>query len=277
MILIADSGSTKTDWAIIEGESHSITQTLGFNPMLQSSDFIKNEIGENQALQDIAGHITTIYYYGASCSSDERIKKVKDALKANFTNAVQIEIHHDIDAAVYATCENKAGVSCILGTGSNCVFYNGKTIQSFTSALGYILGDEASGAYFGIQLAKDFINQKMPQAMHHHFRELGFEKNQIFKAVYEKENPNRFLASLTKKVANFKDLEYTQNLLYKGFEDFIHTHVLAIESAAQYPIHFVGSIAFHFKDILEKALKANGLTLGNIVTKPIENLIKHHS
>jgi len=276
MILVADSGSTKTDWAILSNKPTCFTKTSGFNPMFHNTEFIAKHINKNKDLASISKHITQIYYYGAGCSSSDRINIISSALKVNFPHA-NLTITHDIEGAAKASCGKQAGISCILGTGSNCVYFDGQKTFHYTKSLGYILGDEGSGAYLGKKIVADFINKKLPPVISNHLKkEYKLNIDGVFKAVYNSEHPMQYLANFSKALSSFKEEEYTQELLYLSFNSFINTHVLAIPKAKQNPIHFVGSIALHFKKELQNALKKNELSIGNIIQKPIEPLAHYH-
>ncbi len=274
MILIADSGATKTDWALVTKNKTIYTDTIGFSPMFQTVEFIVQEIADNDILTKDAAEVSHIYFYGTGCSSLERNNLIKKALGQIFAKAV-IKVDHDIAGAVLATCEGKPGIACILGTGSNVVFFDGNKIHQYTSALGYILGDEAGGAYFGRRLLADYINHDLPPAMQHYFeKELYLQKETIYENVYQKPNANRYLGSFSKVLSQFKEEPYVMKLLKQGFDDFITIHIQKIPDYQQYPIHFVGSIADVFKDVLTDALKEKQGSLGRIVKNPIQEMVK---
>ncbi len=270
MLLIADSGSTKTDWALVENISNEIiyTETNGFNPFFHSTSYILEHILSNEVLQHNKNKIQQIRYFGAGCSSEHRNAIVENALKQMFPNAF-IKVDHDIAGAVYATCQHKPGISCILGTGSNCVMFDGTSIISHTHALGYVLGDEGSGSYFGKKIARDFINKVLPPNIHAFYKQHGFTKESILEKVYNTPGANKFLASMAKPLSEFLHEEYTQQLLHEGFTEFVQQHIIKIPNAQKYPVHFVGSIAFTYQDLLKNVLSKFHLHTGIIIQKPI--------
>lgn len=280
MLLIADSGSTKTDWVFCTLEKGMVktVSTVGFNPIVQSENFIREKITE--AFKDIpeVQNVSHLYFFGAGCSSDNRNEIIQNILKDIFINA-EIEVDHDMKAAVIATCGDEAGFSCILGTGSNAVFYDGKNIIEPKGALGigYILGDEGSGSAIGKILLRDFLYQQMPEILHRHFKEvLKLEKDLIFKNVYQQPNANTYLASFTKEIYEFRDLEYVQNLIKRVFREFFKFNILPYSKSSEYRVHFIGSIALHFEKELREAAKTYELTLGKIIQKPIEQIVDYY-
>lgn len=280
MLLIADSGSTKTDWVFFtpqDGVVKTIT-SVGFNPIVQSENFIREKIEETfkQVLE--VKSVTNIYFFGAGCSSDSRKNIINDILTDVFVGA-EIEVDHDMKAAVIATCGDEAGFSCILGTGSNTVFYDGQNIIEPKGALGigYILGDEGSGAAIGKILLRDFLYLQMPDLLYRHFEEeLKLNKGEIFKNVYQLPNANTYLASFTKEMYKFRELEYVQGVIKEVFTDFFKYNILPYSQSKDYPIHFIGSIALYFKKELQEVAQSFDLTLGKIIQKPIDQIVDYY-
>lgn len=281
MLLIADSGSTKTDWVFCNPDNGVIKTILsvGFNPIVQSEKFIREKIKET--FKDIpeVQIITHIYFFGAGCSSDSRKNIIRDVLKEVYRNAI-IEVDHDMKAAVIATCGDTPGFACILGTGSNAVFYDGKNIIEPKGALGigYILGDEGSGASIGKILLRDFLYQQMPDKLYRHFKEvLKLEKDIIFKNVYQQPNANTYLASFTKEIFDFRNLEYVQNVIKGVFTDFFKYNIIPYSQSKDFPIHFIGSIALHFEKELQEIAQSYQLSLGKIIQKPIDPIVSYYT
>jgi len=276
MIIIAESGSTKTNWLTEKRELHG---TIGFNPMFFSSENIYDELMKQEGLNKLKGEITKVFFYGASCSSDDRKKTVYDALKKYFTGAIEIKVDHDMNAAAYATCSSKPGIACILGTGSNSCVYDGKKVleDGPTLGLGYILGDEGSGAYFGKKLLSRFLYKELPEATTKILKEeYGLEKNKIYDAVYKKPHANVYLASFAIVMTVSPDKDYMSRLAEEGFTEFFEHNVCCYPDYKKYPVHFVGSIAFHFKDALQKVAEKFGCSLGVVDKNPVYSLLEYH-
>lgn len=275
MILFADSGSTKTAWLLYDKTTKIKTyfDTLGINPTVQSHEEILQKIHTNQDLIDVAKSVSEIRFFGAGCSSKERNALVESALKTVFKNAKTIEVVHDMKAAAIAICGDEPGIACILGTGSNAVFYDGEELTESYAGIGYILGDEASGAYFGKQILRDFLYHLLPEEIEQHLiNEYQLEKNKIFQMVYKEASPNRYLASFAPVLSKFRETDYVQVTLQRGFTEFFDFHISCFEHYQDYPIGFVGSIAAHFKTELEKVANEFECTLGKFVTNPIDDI-----
>lgn len=274
MIIIAESGSTKTNWLT---EDNQLFETIGFNPLFFSSDDIYNELIKNEGLQKIKDACTQVFFYGASCSSDARKKIVFDALKKFFGQAHQLKVDHDMNAAAFATYTGEPGIVCILGTGSNSCLYNGQTIHEEVPALGYVLGDEGSGAYFGKKLLAKFLYHELPEATTQLLRDVyGAEKEKIFDAVYKQPHANVYLAGFAQALTDSPDKEFMETFVAEGFADFFTHHVACYPNYQQYPVHFVGSIAFHFKHILQNVANQFGCRLGVVDKNPVYSLLQYH-
>jgi len=274
MILFADSGSTKTSWLLYDDttKSRKYFETLGINPIIHHHEEIYQKVFSNSELVAIAPKVTEIKFFGAGCSSTERNNLAASALKSIFANAT-IEIDHDMKAAAYAICGNQPGIACILGTGSNSIFFDGETLVESYAGIGYILGDEASGAYFGKTILRDFLYHLLPEEIEQYLlTDYKLEKNTIFQLVYKEASPNRYLASFAPVLSKFRDTDYAQVVLQKGFTEFFDFHVSCFENFQEYPIGFVGSIANHFKPELEKVANDFECTLGKFVTNPIDDI-----
>jgi N-acetylglucosamine kinase-like BadF-type ATPase len=279
MILVVDSGSTKTDWIAVDAKGKILfsTQTLGLNPQVLSSAILKERIINNFDLYQNREHVTHLYFYGAGCGVESpqlRINKVFDEI---FTNAEKT-IKEDTYAAVYAASkpEEKA-VVCILGTGSNCTYFDGKDIEQRVTSLGYILMDEASGNFYGKQLIRSYYFNTMPKSLANEFeKEYDLSPDSIKENIYRRENPNTYLATFSKFLIKHKDNELFQKIIKNGLERFINHQILQFDNAKQVPIHFIGSISFFLKEEIKQALEEKGLTMGRIVQRPIEELVKYH-
>ena len=279
MKLIVDSGSTKTDWICIDDNSHVVfeTQTLGLNPQVLSSNIIEERIINNYEIFQSRKMVTDLFFYGAGCGTEPPKKLIQKVFQSIFKNS-NFVIKEDTYAAVYACCDpgEKAIVS-ILGTGSNCSYYDGKEILQKITSLGYILMDDASGNYFGRQLIRDYYFGNMPIDLKSNFKnKFDLEPGIIKDHLYKKPNPNTYLAKFAKFLIEHKDLEYCKELIQKGFNLFIKNQIKQFKDNEKVPLHFVGSIGFYLKNELELCLEKNRLKLGRVLRKPIDGLLKYH-
>ena len=276
MIVICDCGSTKADWMFIDAEGESqIYQTKGFNPYFQNEDWIENELKTNLLNQVGVKKVSEVHFYGAGCSDPQRCNIVDTALNRIFTNA-KVVVDHDLLAAARALCGVEPGIAVIIGTGSNTCAYDGVKITDNVFNLGYLLGDEGSGSNLGKSLLKGFFYREMPTDLEEAFVNLyGTDKKVILDRAY-KESANVYLASFAKFVADHKYHIYIKKLVMDAFEELIKRHILKYEGANQLPVHFVGSIAYHFSDILQLTLDEYNLKMGKVIKKPIDDLKFYH-
>lgn len=279
MILVVDSGSTKTDWIAVDTEGNTLfsTQTLGLNPQVLSSAILKERIINNYDLYQNRKKVTHLFFYGAGCgvkSPQERIVKVFEEI---FIEAKLI-VKEDTYAAVYAASKpNEKSIVCILGTGSNCTYFDGQNIEQRVTSLGYILMDEASGNFFGKQLIRSYYFNTMPKELALLFeKEYDLSPDTIKENIYRRENPNTYLATFSKFLIKHKNNKVFQEIIAKGLKRFINHQILQFQNAREVPVHFIGSISFFLKDEIEKALANKGLTMGRIVQRPIDELVKYH-
>ena len=279
MRLIVDSGSTKTDWIAIDDSGNILfeTQTLGLNPQVLSEAIVEERIINNYDLYRIRNEVDSTYFYGAGCGTEPPRKLMEGVLKSIFQNST-ISVKEDTYAAVYAiTDPGEPSIVCILGTGSNCSFYDGEIVHQKIISLGYILMDDASGNYFGRQLLRDYYFNKIPKALSDSFAEefnLGAEE--IKTNLYKKSNPNTYLATFAKFVIVNKNEPYMQGLIDKGLGLFIENQITQFDNAKEVSVHFIGSISYFLKEELEAKLISCGLTLGRVLKKPIEGLVSYH-
>jgi N-acetylglucosamine kinase-like BadF-type ATPase len=278
MLLVADSGSTKCDWILVKSNGERLeTNTMGFNPFFHNEELIASEISKNEILMSHADKILNIYFFGAGASSKQRNTIVENGLKKVFKNTVELRVDHDLIGAAIATAEDDPGIACILGTGSNSCYYDGITVHEVVPALGYILGDEGSGAYFGKILLSKYLYKKLPIELATALeKEYGVTKESIFEAVYNKPNPNVYLASFMRFARDHNDHPFFKEMIYKGISGFINIHVWCYENFREVPVHFVGSIAYYFKDTLEEVAKNYRFTIGKIVKKPVTPLADYY-
>lgn len=278
MILFADSGSTKTTWLLYNDKTgeKAYFHTLGIYPTIHSKDEIIQKIYNSPELIKYSDAVTKIFYFGAGCSSNERIALVESALRDVFVKATAVSVEHDMKAAAIAVCGNQPGIACIIGTGSNSIFFDGENLTESYAGIGYVLGDEASGAYFGKLILRDFLYHLLPEEMEAHLvTEYKLDKNRIFQLVYKEASPNRYLASFAPVLSTFRATDYVQVLLQRGFTEFFDFHISCFENYQEYPIGFVGSIASIFKEELERVATDFECTLGKFVTNPIDEIANY--
>jgi N-acetylglucosamine kinase-like BadF-type ATPase len=277
MKIIADSGSTKTVWRVLEtGETQNEFVGSGINPFYQSTDEIVECLTKEWEKSKLKSP-ESIYFYGAGCANEEKNNIVAEALKRVF-DPVSVFIGSDLLGAARSLCQHQEGIACILGTGSNSCFYDGVKIVSNISPLGFILGDEGSGAVMGKKLVADVLKNQFPkniiELFFHHY---SFTSAEIVNAVYRKPFPNRFLAQFTLFLSKHIELPEIEHIVKSSFNEFINRNILQYPESRKFPIHFTGSIAFHFKAQLEASLSNFNLQASSIVASPIDNLVKYHS
>lgn len=279
MILIVDSGSTKTDWIAVDAKGKTLfsTQTLGLNPQVLSSAILKERIINNFDLYQNRAEVTQLFFYGAGCGVESPQRRIRMVFQEIFKHS-EFTIKEDTYAAVYAAAEmGKKSIVCILGTGSNCTYFDGEEIEQRVTSLGYILMDEASGNFFGKQLIRSYYFKTMSKDLARAFeKEYDLSPNTIKENIYRRENPNTYLATFSKFLIKHKDNEVFQQIIANGLERFINHQILQFNNAKEVPIHFIGSIAFFLKAEIKKALELKGLTMGRIVQRPIDELVIYH-
>lgn len=277
MILIADSGSTKTSWSLVDREGMMFEYTtLGINPFFQSEEDIYEDLAANLFPKICMISIEEIFFYGAGCALPEKKEVVARALRRFYPKAT-IEIESDLLAVARAQCRQNVGIACILGTGSNSCFYNGEKIVKNVSPLGYILGDEGSGAVLGRLLVSDCLKNQLPQRLtDKFFKRFDITPAQILENVYKRPFPNRFLASFTIFLSeNICEPEIAE-IVNKGFRDFLTRNVMQYDYE-NYCVHVIGSIAYYFADNLNAVAGELGVTIGSIERSPMKGLVIYHS
>ncbi len=279
MILVADSGSTKTNWIAInnKGETFFKIDTKGLNPAVFARETLFDRVITKKELYDIKDDVEKIFFYGAGCGTQHAVNYLKDVFKDIFVNA-DIDIQEDTIAAVKSLQTDEPGVVCILGTGSNCSFYDGKKTHQKIVSLGYILMDAASGNFFGKQLLKDYQYRTMPLEIAQKFeKQYDLRPDVIKEHLYKKENPNTYLADIGRFLIENKQSDYAQKIIKSGLRFFVENQILQFEEARNVPIYFVGSIAHFLSEEIDAVLKEYDLTLGKIIRHPIITLAQHHA
>ena len=280
MIIVADSGSTKTDWVLIDdnGEKIQSIRTVGFNPYFQTSDFIHQTLKKAfESFKDLLGLVSEVNYYGAGCSSPDKNEIVEYALSKLFINA-DITVGHDMVAASRATLNDTPGIACIIGTGSNTCVWNGFEITDNIPSHGYIFGDEGSGSYLGIELLKVYLSGEMSKELKASFdSEFDISEDDILNRVYKGVNPNVYLASFASFYSKHPEDKTLTQIIEKGFDLFFQTRVIKYDNHQSLKLGFVGSIAYHFSTILHSVAKKYNMEIQNIAKCPIDNLVMYHS
>jgi len=280
MLLIADSGSTKTSWRLLDAPNpHRDFSTIGYNPHYLSTDEIHKSL--NDMLLPQLGFapqlVKQVYFYGAGCSSERETKTVRGALDRIFPNANN-EVDHDLLAAARAGSRNEAGIVCILGTGSNTCSYDGKKIIDSVPSLGFTIGDEGSGSNIGRMLTKAYFYREMPDDLSKKFYEqYQLTKDEYIGSVYKNAMPSRYVAQFSRFCADSREHPFIQKLLRQNFREFLKRHVLKYEQCHKLPIHFIGSVAFHYQDVLTGEMSALDLKPGRFIKNPLDGLTAFHN
>ena len=275
--LICDSGSTKAEWCLLNGKSKKIVTTQGLSPYFLTTQQIQQIIAKELMPKIKNIRIDEVFFYGTGCNNPENIKSVKKAISLVFTKA-KVAVDHDLMGAAKALCGSNKGIACILGTGSNSCFYNGKKIVKNSPGLGYVLGDEGSGAYLGKKVIQYFLYKTFDEDLMDRFNgKYAINSVDILNHVYKQPLPNRYLASFVPFLIENRGHYMIENIIEDAFNDFFFNHIYKYRESWQMPINFVGSVAFGFKDVLKEMCNAYELQLGIVIKKPMDGLIKYHS
>lgn len=279
MILIVDSGATKSDWIALDekGKQLFLTQTLGLSPEVLTREVIEDRLANNFELSKNKEKVSRLHFYGAGCGTDRMKKFLKEIFNDFFPNA-KAEIKEDTYAAIFSTTKiGYQGIVCILGTGSNCSYYDGNQLFQKVVSLGYIPMDDGSGNYFGRKLIRDYYFHKMPQDLAIKFAQgYDLDPDVIKENLYKQPNPNTYLATFARFLVENKEHAYCKGVIDKGFQQFVNNYIMQFELATKVPVNFVGSIAHYLKDELIAVLKRNDLIVGVIRQRPIEGLVEFH-
>lgn len=275
MLLIADSGSTKCDWVLFENKDAEPIKirTKGLNPSILKKEALQKIISKNKELSNFKDKVSSIHFYGAGCNTSQTIQIMESIFSKLFKNATSV-VKEDTMAAVKAST-NTAAVVCILGTGSNCCFFDGNQIHQKVPAMGYMLMDEASGNYFGKELLKCYYYNQMPDALKFSFEStFNLNENEVIKQLYQSETPNKYLAEFAVFLFQHKDDSVLEKIINEGINKFIDNNILQFKEELKFaPLYFVGSIAYFAQDFINTALKKRGLRASRFIKRPIENLI----
>lgn len=276
MILVADSGSSQSDWmlALPEGKPLAFT-TKGLNPFFVNEKDIAKIIQNVPEITPYANRVSEVYFFGSGCTSPDRREMVSNALSQLFSNAF-ISVETDLIGAAYATCGSRKGYIATLGTGSDVSFFDGREVLPTRQGVGYVLGDEGSGVWFGKQLVTNFLYGAMPSDLSSAFSaNYRINKEIVIKNVYQRASPNAYLASFARFMSEHTEHPFVDELLRTGFKEFISTNIKPFPDYREYICHFVGSIAFSFEHQLRYICEQHGVKIGKVLKRPIEELFNY--
>lgn len=281
MVVVVDSGSTKSDWIIADKQGNKLFEkirTKGLNPAILSENKLVKYISKSEILMQQKDKVEHLFFYGAGCGTEIPRAMLKRVLSEMFTNA-KVSVNEDTLAAVYATIDNNdPAVVCIMGTGSNCSYYDGEKLHQRVKSLGYILMDDASGNYYGKQLIRDYYFNHMPENIMVYFdHKYNLDEDFIKFNLYKEAHPNAYLANFAEFMFLNKDSEYIVNLIKKGIREFAYNMIFQYkEELKTVPVHFAGSIAYFAQDEIKTVAHELGFTVGNFVRRPIDGLVEYH-
>ena len=276
MKLIADSGSTSTEWHLITDDHIEEYATIGLNPYFVPQGDIEKAVRAELGTKLDTSKINEVFFYGAGCSSDEKCEQVKNALSPVFGNA-RIEVNHDLLGAARAALGRDEGIVAILGTGSNSAHYDGETIVENIPSLGYVLGDEGSGAHMGKKLLKAYMSKKLSDVTSQQLtKEYDLTRENILDSMYSQPRPNTYLASFARFVGEHRSDDKIDEIARSSIDNFFKRHICKYKGYESHTLAFVGSVAHHFSDVIADTAKDKGISLGKIIVKPIAELVEYH-
>jgi len=274
--LIADSGATKAEWCLIDGSRKKILYTQGISPYFLNTEQIHSLLLKELCPFLKKSRIDVVYYYGTGCANPGNARIVKKALQKTFPDS-EVQVTHDLMAAARSLCGDDKGIPCILGTGSNSCYYNGKKIIKNSPGLGYILGDEGSGAYLGKKVLQYYLYRTFDDDLKQKFNaRFRTDTVQILESVYKRPLPNRYLAGFTIFLAENRGHYMIENIIEDGLNDFFFNHLTKYKETSLLPVSFVGGVAYGFKDVLQQLCVAYEMQLGRVLKNPMEGLIEYH-
>jgi N-acetylglucosamine kinase-like BadF-type ATPase len=279
MKLLVDSGSTKADWIAIDetGKVQFTTQSLGLNPEVLDKEEIISRLEDKFDISQNKDKVKQLFFYGAGCGTDRMKLFLKEIFQNYFKNA-EVDVQEDTYAAVYATTpKGEQAIVCILGTGSNCSFFDGKILHQKVQSLGYIAMDDGSGNRFGRHLLRGYYFNKMPKELAKEFeKEFNLDADYIKENLYKEPNPNAYLATLAKFIIKHKENDFCKKIIKSELKKFAKNYIMQYDNCHDVYVHFVGSIAFYLKDELEEILNNYDIKIGNVLRRPIDGLIAYH-
>ncbi len=278
MVAIVDSGSTKSDWVILDDFKKVFlkTETIGFNPNFINRELIAPEIQKNSNLILVKNSITKVFFYGSGCGVEKNRETIEAELKKVFDKA-EIIVKEDLMAAAYAAYQGKPAIVCILGTGSNSCYFDGENLKIELPSLGFLIGDEGSGSAIGKQLVRRYFMKKLPSDLHTEFEaDYKLTIEDALKNMYHAPRPNAYLADFNKFVVERKDHPYFMNMVFEEMKNFFEYQVMPYQEVHDAEINFIGSIAYYYENILRSVAEELNLNVGHVVQKPIESLVDYH-
>jgi N-acetylglucosamine kinase-like BadF-type ATPase len=280
MKLLVDSGATKADWIALDENGNRLftTQTLGLSPEVINKEEALERLEARFDIYNNRNEVTSLYFYGAGCGTERMKAFMTDIFEEFFPYAEVVSVKEDTYAAAYATNPtNEKAIICILGTGSNCSYFDGEKLHQKVQSLGYIAMDDCSGNRFGRDLVRAYYFNKMPQHLSAKFaKEYDLEPDTIKHNLYKEPNPNAYLATFAKFLIQHREEPFFKALIVDAMQTFVDNYITQYENAHEVPVHFVGSIAFYLKAELAEVLSKNNLKLGNVLRRPIDGLIEYH-
>lgn len=275
MILVADSGSTKTDWAAI-GDTVQRFQSIGLNPLFFTDESLETTI--SGALADVtAEEVTGVYFYGSGCGLEVNRERLRKCFRSLFPNVREVDVDTDLVGAAIALFGQEKGIACILGTGANAGIYDGRTIVKTPLSLGYMLGDNGSGAVLGMQLIKLYLRGMLPPEVAAELeKDYGVEYKNIIENVYKKERPNKYFASFSPFVAKHQQVKPIAEMLDHEFSEFFEYFVVPFYQEEKMPVRIIGSVGYYYRDVIARVGVRYGVSIDKIALKPIDLLIEHH-
>lgn len=278
MIIIADSGSTKCDWMLIAPSGERLVEfsTMGFNPYFHTTSFVVEQLKLSQELTNIAGQVEHVFFYGAGSSSPELCRRIADALQQVFVKS-SVKVDHDLVGAAFAVYDGEPCIAAILGTGSNSCFFDGQSVYEEVPALAYILGDEGSGSWLGKALLRAYFYKELPKTMKSDFEAtFTLTKDDLVECVYNNPHANVWLAGFAPFVAKHREEQIVQQWVRDGMDQFVRYHIRCFKNFGTVKTHFVGSVAYHFQDLLREVCQQHKVQCGSILRRPIDSLADYH-
>lgn len=279
MKLLVDGGSTKADWIAIDdnGKVLFTTQTHGLNPEVLDKEDVIARLEDKFDISHNRDKVKNLFFYGAGCGTDRMKDYLAEIFQNYFPNAI-VAVYEDTYAAVYATTpKDEQAIVCILGTGSNCSFFDGQVLHQKVQSLGYIVMDDGSGNHFGRLLIRGYFFNKMPKELAAELQEeYNLDADYVKANLYKEANPNAYLATFAKFIIKHKEHPYCKKIIYKELKKFVKNYIMQYENYQSVPVHFVGSIAFYLKEELEEILSKYDIKIGNVLRRPIDGLIAYH-
>ena len=275
--LIADSGATKAEWCLIKNGRKKTIFTQGISPYFLNAEQIRDLLLKELKPKLKNVKVDEIYYYGTGCANPDNARLIRKTIQKVFTETKKVEVTHDLMAAARSVCGKEKGIVANLGTGSFCCYYNGKKINKQIPGIGYILGDEGSGAYLGKKVIQYYLYETFDDDLRARFNaKYTTNRSEILENVYRKPLPNRYLAAYTIFLAENRGHFMIENIIEDGLNDFFFFHLCKFVESWTFPIHFVGSVAFGFKDVLQQLCSTYEFELGQVIKNPMEGLVAYH-